>query len=185
MFYECCNYNLTPQHKAFPFFSCVSICCLVVPLQTTKKWGLRKGTMEMSCENRWIPCRKKYDPFFSIHFHCTRPLLTTGFTYGVTSSSRDYSLTFVGGLQYQTLLSLAATYTFQWQLKKYLLHKWFLTGGRASPGGFNNFPGGTSPYALYNMESLTNKLTIKYICFQKLFKVRGLETKRNFLRETW
>jgi len=33
------------------------------------------------------------------------------------------------------------------------------------------------------MESLIIKFTIKYICFYSLFKVRGLETKGNYLRE--
>jgi len=40
-----------------------------------------------------------------------------------------------------------------------------------------------SPYLPCNMESLIIKFTIKYICFYSLFKVRGLETKGNYLRE--
>jgi len=30
-----------------------------------------------------------------------------------------------------------------------------------------------------------NKFTKKYICFYNLFKVRGRETKENYLREAW
>jgi len=32
---------------------------------------------------------------------------------------------------------------------------------------------------LYNMESLINKFTKKYICFYNLYEVRGFETKDN------
>jgi len=35
------------------------------------------------------------------------------------------------------------------------------------------------------MKSLIIKFTNKYICIYSLFKVRGLETKDNHLREKW
>ena len=48
------------------------------------------------------------------------------------------------------------------------MHEWFLTGGRATPGGASiNFQGGASPYASYHMESLINKFSNKYICFYR------------------
>jgi len=50
-------------------------------------------------------------------------------------------------------------------------------GRRATPGGVNKFPGGASPYAPCNMENLINKFTNKYICFYRLFNVRGAWNK--------
>jgi len=35
------------------------------------------------------------------------------------------------------------------------------------------------------MEIMIKKFTNIYICFYSLFKVRGIETKDNYLREAW
>jgi len=50
----------------------------------------------------------------------------------------------------------------------------------------NPVPGVTSPYVLYNMESLINKFTNEHICFFTTYsKSRGLGTNDNYLREAW
>jgi len=49
-------------------------------------------------------------------------------------------------------------------------HQGFLTGeGAPLQGALINFHVGVSPYAPYNMETLINKFTNKYICFYSLF----------------
>jgi len=35
---------------------------------------------------------------------------------------------------------------------------------------------------LYNIDSLINKFTDNYICFENLFKIRGLEIKDNYFK---
>ena len=47
-------------------------------------------------------------------------------------------------------------------------------------GGSRLTRGGSSPYALFNMESFFNKFTNKYICFYNLFKVSGVLKQRTF-----
>jgi len=49
----------------------------------------------------------------------------------------------------------------------------------------NKFPGGRESLRLLQHGNLITKFTNKYICFYSLFKVRGLETKDNCLREAW
>jgi len=61
-----------------------------------------------------------------------------------------------------------------------VLKQWFLTKGHASPGESINFQRSASFYALYNIESLINKFTNKYICFYNLFNVRELGTKDDY-----
>jgi len=58
------------------------------------------------------------------------------------------------------------------------LRQWFLTGGRASPVVRQEISrGGSSSYALYNMECLINKFTNKYICFTAYLKAWGLKQR--------
>jgi len=48
------------------------------------------------------------------------------------------------------------------------------------PGESINFWGSASFYVLYNIGSLINKFTNKYICLYNLFHVRRLETKDDY-----
>jgi len=49
-------------------------------------------------------------------------------------------------------------------------------------GASLNSQAGTSSDMLYNVESLINEFTNKYICFYNLFNVKGFDTKDNYLR---
>jgi len=60
-------------------------------------------------------------------------------------------------------------------MKYSTVHQWFITKG--SPQG------GSNPYDPYNMESLTIKFINKFVCFFSAFKVRGIDTKDNYLSE--
>jgi len=53
--------------------------------------------------------------------------------------------------------------------------------GGAPPWGANKFPEGRK--TLRALQSSSNKFTNEYTCFYSLFKVRGLQTKENYL--TW
>jgi len=56
--------------------------------------------------------------------------------------------------------------------------------GAPTQGNVNEYPGGERLHALqqYNMKSLINKITSKYICFHSLFKVREAWNKEQLLK---
>jgi len=61
-----------------------------------------------------------------------------------------------------------------------LLNQWFLAGDDPLMGR-QWISGGREP-SPYNMESLINKFTSKYICFYRLFKVKGAWNKGQLLK---